>query len=283
MIKIGEYQILTITRQMTQGFYLEDEEGEEVLMPGAYITPDMEIGDEIKVFVYCDSEDRNIATTERPWLEIGGFAPLRVTDVNPVGAFADWGTSKGLFIPFSNQIVKLRPGQRIVVTMYLDELSDRLVGTTKLKAFLKHQADASLRMGQEVDLIVYAQTDLGYQVIVNQKFAGLVYHNEVIKPLKRGQQLKGYVKPIREDGKIDISISPIGHQSIEPNAQKILSKLDLRAGFLPFTDKSDPEDIREEFGISKKLFKKALGSLYKQKLVVLKEDGIYKEGMETWE
>ena len=275
MIRIGEYQTLTINREKQQGFYLQDNEGNEVLMPRPYITNSMNINDEVEVFVYCDSEDMDIATTEKPLLTIGQFGYLHVNDVNEIGAFCDWGVSKELLIPFRNQAYRLRPDQNCVVYLYLDEFTERLVGSTKLRGFLKQVADENVEMGQEVELLVSAETDLGFSVIINQTYAGLVYDNEVSNPLNIGQQIKGYIKPIREDGKIDVSLFPIGHQSIEPNAQKIMDKLKNNNGFLPFTDKSDPNQIRDEFGISKKLFKKSLGALYKQKMVLLKEDGIH--------
>ena len=164
----------------------------------------------------------------------------------------------------------------MVVYMYLDEQSGRLVGTTKLNSFLLHEADEHLQKGQEVDLLVYEKMDLGYRVVVNQKYTGLLYENEVPEALRLGRRLKGFIKPLREDGKIDVSIFPIGHKSIEPNAQKIMTKLAENGGFLPFTDKSNSEDIQKQFGISKKLFKKSLGALYRQKLVTLRDDGIYK-------
>jgi predicted RNA-binding protein (virulence factor B family) len=276
MIHIGEYQTLTIKREKPQGFYLADAEGNEVLMPGTYFTDDMNIDDEIEVCVYCDSDDRQIATTEKPMLTVGQFAYLQVTEVNKMGAFCDWGILKELFIPFRNQAAKMKPDQSYVVHLYIDKLSQRLVGTTKFKGFLKQLADENIQMGQEVDLLVYNENEVGYHVIINQTYAGLVYKNEVHKPLSPGQQLKGYIKPIREDGKIDVSLTPIGYQSIEPNAQKILDKLESNDGFLPYTDNSNPDLIREAFGISKKLFKKSVGALYKQKRIVLKEDGIYK-------
>jgi predicted RNA-binding protein (virulence factor B family) len=192
-----------------------------------------------------------------------------------MGAFCDWGVLKELLVPFSNQAYRMSYGRSYVVHLYLDEASDRLVGTTKLKNYLRQTADEELELGQEVELLVYGETDLGYLVIINQKYSGLVYANEVHLPPKIGDILKGYIKPIRPDGKIDVSLYPIGHESIEPNAHKILEKLKINKGFLPYTDKSDPDRIREEFSVSKKLFKKALGNLYKQKLVELKEDGIY--------
>lgn len=276
MIKIGEYQRLRINRELIQGYYLQCEDDYEVLLPRKYITDDMKVGDEVEVFVYCDSEDLEVATTEQPKLTLGQCAYLQVRDVNKTGAFCDWGVTKELFIPYRNQVEKLKSNQWAVVYLYLDEVSERLVGTTKIRPFLQKHADEDLRQGQEVDLLVYSRTELGYNVVVNQQYSGLVYHNEAPDGLKIGQSLKGYIKPIRDDRKIDISLFPVGHRSIEPNAQKILEKLDANQGFLPFTDKSAPDSIRQEFGISKKLFKKAIGNLYRQKLIRLEANGIRK-------
>ena len=267
--------MLTIKREKPQGLYLSDEEGNEVLMPRKFMTAEMKLNEEVEVFVYRDATDKHVATTETPLIKLGGFACLNVSDVNKTGAFCDWGISKQLFIPYRNQGAQLKKGQRVVVHMYLDEVTDRLVGTTKVSRYLKQEADENIQMGQEVDLMVYQRTELGYKVMINQAFSGLLYENEVQDSLYHGQQLKGYIKPIRDDWKIDVSLYPIGHQSIEPNAAKLLRHLENNNGFLPFTDKSDPELIRNEFGISKKLFKKALGALYKQRLVELKEDGVY--------
>ncbi len=275
MIKLGEYQILTPKREMPQGVYLEDEEGNEVLLPRGYVTPEMEMETEWRVFVYVDSSGLAVATTETPHFTIGQFAYLFVTQVNDVGAFCDWGINKELFVPFRNQASRLLRDERYVVYMYLDEQTQRLVGSTKLNQFLKKEADESLQMGQEVELLVYKETELGFKVIVDQTYDGLVYLNETPQPLRIGQTLTGYLKPIREDRKLDISLTPVGHQSIEPNAQKILEMLERKGGFLPFHDKSDPKQIRAAFGISKKLFKKATGTLYKQQLVELKDDGIH--------
>ena len=276
MLKIGEFQKLKVIREQNNGFYLSDHEGNEVLLPKREIHSDIKIGDEIKVFIYLDSEDLEVATCESPLITLNKFAYLLVKDVNRYGAFCDWGLPKDLIIPFRNQRMRLRPGQKCIVHMYLDEVTNRLVGTTKLHPFLKHQADANIRVGQEVDLLVTKKVDLGYKVIIDQEYSGLIYRNEVNFPIHPGQQFKGFVKPQRPDKKIDVSIHPIGHRNIEPNAQKILHMLERNKGFLPYSDKSDPEEIRRVFGISKKLFKKSLGALYKQRLVLLKPDGIYK-------
>ena len=277
MIKIGEYQKLNIDRELPQGFYLVDDDEDDVLMPRAYITEEMEIGDDIVVFVYCDSLGREVATTERPMLTIGEYAALTVKSVNEVGAFCDWGTSKELLVPHSNQAERLEEGKDYVVYMYLDEHSDRLVGTTKLSKFVKNEADEYIKMGQEVNVLVYKSTDIGYKVIINQTFGGLIYKNEVKKNLKIGQSLTGFIKPLRPDGKIDVSLDPVGYSSVSEHEDIILERLEMNNGFLPFHDKSDPELIRKEFGMSKKLFKKIIGSLYKQKKILIKDKGLFIE------
>ncbi len=233
-----------------------------------------EVGDQLKVFVYNDGEDL-CATTEHPFLEVGGFETLVVSEINMVGAFCNIGTEKELFIPYKNQTKDMIPNRKYVVHMYLDELTNRLVGTAKVKPFLVSEADETISFGQEVDLIIYAESQLGYMAIINQKFDGLIYESEMHgRILRHGEKLKGYIKPIREDGKIDLSLTPLGHKSIEPNAKKILEMLKAEEGYLPFNDKSDPEAIRNKFGLSKKLFKKAIGGLYKDRLIVIETDGI---------
>lgn len=274
MLEIGKFNKLIIKREAPQGFYLTNEEGEEVLFPRNFMTEEMDIGDELDVIVYRDSGNMNVATSEEPLITTGGFACLQINEVNDMGAFCDWGVQKELFIPFSNQKRALLPNRNYVIHMYHDEISDRLVGSAKISHFLIKEAEEDIVKGQEVDIIVYAETELGYKVVVNQKYAGLIYEDQVHEILRHGQKLKGYVKPIRDDGRIDISLQPLGHESIEPNAVKILDLLKANEGFLPYNDKSDPEMIRRKFGISKKLFKKATGNLYKQKLIVFENDGV---------
>ena len=260
---------------MPQGLYLIEKDGdEEILLPRSFVTDDMQIGDMIDVFVYCDSNDRDMASTEKPHLVVNEFAYLKVNSVNDIGAFCEWGTSKELLVPFRNQVKPMTAGKYYVVHMYLDEISDRLVGTTKLKNFLEQTGSESFTLGQEVDLLVYGSIDIGYKVIIDNKYAGLVYKNEARRELKIGQKLKGYLKPLRDDGKIDVSLTPIGHKSIVGNEKVILDKLNGAGGYLPFSDKSDPDIIRREFGLSKKLFKKVIGGLYRQKLIVIEKDGI---------
>jgi hypothetical protein len=273
MIELGEYHTLTIARETPQGFYLENDEGHEVLLPGVYRRRNMAIGDDLTVFVYGDSENRPVATTELPLLTVNTAAYLTVTDVNDFGAFCHWGLPKELFVPFRNQSYPLKVGQSVVVYMYFDRASQRLVGTVNLKGFFKDQIDEGLDKGQEVSMLVANRTDLGYRVILNQAYFGLVYDNEA-EDLAIGETRKGYIKPLRPDGKIDVSLHPIGVASIEPNAKKILFLLKQHDGFLPLSDQSDPQTIRDELGMSKKLFKKAVGALYRQRLIVLEDEGI---------
>jgi hypothetical protein len=275
MIEPGEFHHLLIVRETPQGFYLSDEEEGEVLLPGVYRTPAMKIDEYVEVFIYADSEGRAVATTETPLVTLNTAAPLKVAQVNEVGAFCDWGVGKQLFIPFRNQKGPLQAGETAVVYMYLDEQSQRLVGTTIYKNYFKERADDGLAKGQEVQVLIADKSELGYKAIVNQNYLGLLYANEVDRPLRVGSRLTAYVKPLREDGKIDLSLYAVGVENIEPNAQQLLEALQKSKGFLPFTDKSDPGAIRAEFGMSKKMFKKALGGLYRQRKVEIKDDGIH--------
>ena len=275
MLNIGQYQTLKIVREKPHGFYLECDEGQEVLFPRKYIKEEMKIDDEIEVFVYCDANDKDIATTEKPVFTVGRYATLVVNDVNKVGAFCDWGISKQLFIPFRNQEKELMLGQTCVVYLYLDELTDRLVGTTKLRKHLGVEANEELKIGAPVELIIYDETEIGYKAIVEQYYTGLLYKTDVNRELEYGESIEGYIKYIRKDGKIDLSLKPLSKKPIEPSAKKILERLKASKGFLPFNDKTDPAVIKNEFGMSKKMFKKSLGNLYKQKLILIKDDGIH--------
>ena len=275
MLNLGQYQILTIVRETPHGYYLECEEGDEVLFPRKFITESMDIGDAIEVFVYTDSGELPVATTEEPILTVNQFATLVVKDVNKIGAFCDWGVSKELLIPYRNQEKELLVGQTCVVYLYLDEMTGRLVGSTKLKKFLELEANAELSVGQRVELIVYAETDIGYKAIVEQYYSGLIYKSDLHNPLELCESIEGFIKYIRKDGKIDLSLTPLERKSIEPTSLKILERLKAADGFLPFNDKSDPPVLKREFGMSKKMFKKSIGNLYKQKLILIKPDGIH--------
>ena len=275
MLNIGQYQTLTIIRETPHGFYLECEEGEEVLFPRKFITEEMKVEDKIDVFVYRDSENLDVATTEKPIFTLGQFTTLEVQDVNRIGAFCEWGVTKQLFIPYRNQERELLVGQSCVVYLYLDELTDRLVGSTKLKNYLEKEANEELNVGQRVELIIYDETEIGYKAIVEQYYTGLIYKDENSSGLQIGESVTGFIKYIRKDRKIDLSLMPLERKSIEPTSQKILERLRAADGFLPFNDKTNPEILKKEFGMSKKMFKKSIGSLYKQKLIAIKSDGIH--------
>lgn len=279
MIHIGEQNTLTILRETDNGFYLIDKEENEVLLPNAYIKEGWAIGDEVEVFVFTDSEDRLTATTVVPKIKLDDFALLKVNEVNNIGAFLDWGLPKDLFVPFKEQKTKMREDKHYVVTMYLDYESERLVASSKIDSFLEFE-DIHLTEGQEVEIIIYERTPLGFNCIINKLYKGLIYENEVFRNLNIGEHTIGYIKTVREDYKIDVSLQKVGYVAQDENQEKILNILKGDAGYIGLTDKSKPEEIYEELKMSKKAFKKAIGGLYKQKLVWLKKDGIYltKEG-----
>ena len=274
MLFIGKYNYLTIQRLTSVGMFLSDVEGEEVLLPNQYLTDEMQIDDTIKVFVYLDSEDRPVATTETPKIIRNEFAYLEVTDVTEHGAFMDWGLIKDLFVPFREQSTPMQVGEWHVVFLYLDQKSSRLLASTKVDWYLENDR-LLVKEGDEVDLLIFRKTDLGYNAIVNQYHNGLIYGNEVFRELKVGDTLKGYVKKIRDENKLDISLQKTGFETVEPVGQQILDLLKKDNGFLNLSDSSSPEDIYSRLQISKKIFKKAIGGLYKQGLIKIADDGLH--------
>ncbi|WP_418513746.1 S1 RNA-binding domain-containing protein [Corallibacter sp.] len=274
MIKIGEYNTLEILRETDPGLFLADEEGNEVLLPNRYVPETFKIWDKIEVFVYLDNEERLVAVTDRPYIKKGDFALLRCNQVNKHGAFLDWGMVKELFCPFKEQAFKMKPGGWYLAYCYIDEKTDRLVASSKTNQFLDNSV-LTVEKFDEVDIIVSHPSEIGMNVIVNKKHLGLIFKDEIFKDISIGDRLKGYVKKIRHDNKIDIVLGQIGYRNIEPNAELIMRELEDNSGYLNLTDKSDPDAIKEQLQMSKKSFKKAIGSLYKQKLIELKEDGIY--------
>lgn len=273
MIEIGQYNTLKIIRDTSVGLFLSDG-NTDVLLPNKYVPKRFEIEDEIKVFVYLDHEERLTATTLKPYIKRDEFAYLQVSYINQYGAFLNWGLEKDLFVPFKEQARKMEEGKRYLVYAYLDEKTNRLVASSKLNQFLE-QENIELEIGEEVDLIVSHITELGINVIINFKYKGLLYKDEVFENLTPGKKLKGYIKNIREDKKIDVSLTLPGLEGIEENAQVVLEELKASNGFLRLTDNSHPEEIKTVLKMSKKAFKKAIGNLYKQKIISIKEDGIY--------
>lgn len=272
-MKLGEFNTLIIDRLTKVGLFLTDNTN-DVLLPLKYIPKDYKIGDEIKVFLYLDHEERPVATTLEPYIIINDFAFLRVNYTNSFGAFLDWGLEKDLFVPFKEQARPMEQGKRYLVHAYLDDKSDRIVGSSRVNKFLDN-SELDFQQGDEVDLIISHITDLGTNVIINKKHKGLMYSNEIYEDLRIGDKHKGYIKTIRPDNKIDVSFQKIGVENIEPNAEVILKELKANRGFLRLNDNSHPEDIKTVLKMSKKSFKKAVGLLYKDKIIEIKEDGIY--------
>ncbi|SHK61415.1 CvfB family protein [Maribacter aquivivus] len=273
MIELGRINNLEILRDTSVGLFLGDEEGNDVLLPNKYVPTTYEIGEKIKVFCYLDYDERPVATTLDPDIMLGEFRLLQVAEVNEFGAFMQWGLEKHLLVPFREQRVKMKEGQWYVVHCYLDERSGRLVASNKLDRFLSNDT-IDLKVWEKVDLVVTRQTDLGWEVIVNEKHKGLVYFNEVFKPINIGDVIPGCIKTIRKDNKLDISLQPLGTKVLEPAANKIYEVLVESGGFLGLHDKSAPEEIRDVFQMSKKTFKKGLGTLYKERKIKIESDGI---------
>lgn len=273
MIKIGDDNTLTIARHTSVGLYLTDGQT-DVLLPNKYVPKQYEIGDELIVFVYLDHEERLVATTLEPYIYINEFALLQVSYINEFGAFMDMGLEKDLFVPFREQARPMKERNRYLIYMYLDQKTNRLVGSSKLNQFLENK-DIDVVVGQEVELVVSHITELGINVIINEKYKGLMYQNQVYEDLRTGDRILGYIKNIRQDGKIDVSRTKIGIEGILDSADLILRELDKNNGFLGLNDASHPEDIKTVLNMSKKAFKKAIGTLYKQKKIDIRENGIY--------
>lgn len=273
MIEIGKYNTLKIVRDTQVGLYLSDGK-EDILLPNKYVPREFEVGEELIVFVYLDHEERPVATTLEPYIYLNEFALLRVNYTNKFGAFLDWGLEKDLFVPFREQARPMEKGKRYLVYMYIDEKSNRLAGTSKINQFLSNE-QLTVEEGEEVDLIISHITEMGINVIINEQHKGLMYKDQVYEDLRTGDRMKGYIKHIRPDNKIDVSLQKAGFENIEPNAEKVLDELRASRGFLRLNDDSHPEDIKTVLKMSKKTFKKAIGTLYKQKLIEIKEDGIY--------
>lgn len=273
MAAIGLINELEVVKEVDFGIYLDGGSHGEILMPKRYVPEGTKPGDQLSVFIYLDSEDRLVATSETPKAMVGDFALLKVVSVTPVGAFLDWGLPKDLLVPFREQHQRMEAGRSYLVYVYLDDESQRIVATSKLDKCVDN-IPVDYEVGEEVDLIVAGQTDLGFKAIIDNSHWGMLYKNEVFQPLKVGQKLKGFIKNIREDEKVDLALQKEGYEKIDSISQDILNKLAAHDGFLPLTDKSSPELIQETFKISKKNFKKAIGSLYKHRLIKLEENGI---------
>ena len=273
MIKIGNYNTLRVARFVDFGAYLTDDDNNEVLLPARYVPDDATVGDEIEVFVYTDSEDRPVAVTEHPFATVGEFAFLQVAQVNKFGAFLDWGVPKHLLVPFSEQRLRMEEGGIYPVYVYLDDITKRVVASGKLEKFLGNVIP-DYKPGQEVQALVWKHTDIGYKVIVDNLFQGMIYDNEVYAPLEIQQTITAYVKNVRDDGKIDLTVGDRAAKRVSDLTSLILDRIEHNGGRLTITDSSSPEEIKRAFHCSKKDFKKAVGKLYKERKIAIGEDCI---------
>ncbi|HJO55829.1 MAG TPA: S1-like domain-containing RNA-binding protein [Candidatus Scalindua sp.] len=273
MAEIGVYNNLRVIKEVDFGVYLDGGEHEEILLPRRYVSEDCKVDNIIKVFIYLDSEDRFIATTETPYAMVGDFALLKVVAVESVGAFLDWGLLKDLLVPFGEQSPTMEIGKSYIVRIYVDKQSNRIAATTRLDRYLDN-TPGNFHAAQEVELLICNQTDIGYKAIINGTHWGVIYSNEVFQPLKSGQKTKGYIKKVREDNKIDLSLHKPGYERVDDITDTILNVLKEQGGFISVTDKSSPETINKLFGVSKKTYKKAIGAIYRKRLITIEDDGI---------
>lgn len=273
MAILGKINPLKVVKQVDFGLYLDGGSDGEILLPTRYVPEGVAVGDTVSVFIYNDSDDRLIATTERPLAMVGEFAFLQVAAVSGPGAFLEWGLAKQLFVPYREQREPMVVGRNYPVFVYVDYESRRITASSKLARFID-TTKPELKEGDEVELLVYQQTDLGWKAIVNQQYCGVLYRNEVFRTLTIGQVLKGYIKLVRPDDKIDLTLHKPGYEKVGDFAPVLYDQLKAAGGFLPLTDKTPSEDIYNRFGVSKKTFKKVVGDLYKKRMIVLENSGI---------
>lgn len=274
MIEVGKVNTLKVLRETEVGFYLGDEDRNEVLLPISYAKEKYKSGKFLEVFVYPDADGKAIATTSKPYININEFAYLRVVSVNDIGAFLDWGIEKDLLVPFSEQKHKLTEDNFYVVFVYLDEVTNRIVASTKIDKFLDNE-ELTVKEGEEVDLIVYEESPLGFSAIINGQHQGLIYHNDIYKEVEIGDEMKGFVKNIREDKLIDLSFQKSGFKNVLDSTDVVMEYLQKHNGFVDLHDKSTPEEISIRLSMSKATFKKAIGILYRHRKILIKPDGIY--------
>lgn len=267
-IQLGRFNILEIVKEVDFGLYLDGGEYGEILLPLRYVPEEFEIGEMLNVFLYLDMDERMVATTLTPYVQVGGFAYLEVSWINEFGAFLDWGLMKDLFVPFREQKRDMEVGEKYIVYADLDEESYRIVGSAKIEKFLSKEFPPYAE-GDEVDILIWQKSDLGFKAIINDQFSGLLYDNEIFQPIYTGMRLKAFIKQVREDGKIDLILQQGGHQTVLDFSNSLLNYIKDNGGQTSFHDRSDAEEIYSVFGVSKKVFKKAIGDLYKRRLIRL--------------
>lgn len=272
-VKLGKYNQLEVVKEVDFGVYLDGGDDGEILLPTRYVPEECKPGDMLNVFIYLDNEERLIATTLEPLVQVGEFAWLEVAWVNEFGAFLDWGLMKDLFVPFREQKMKMQKGHKYIVHAHVDEDSYRIMASAKVERYLSKE-QPGYQPGEEVDILVWQKTDLGFKAIVENKFSGLLYQNEIFQPVETGMRLRAYVKQVREDGKIDLALQKPGAKKVDDFSEVLLQYIKDSDGFTSLNDKSAAEEIYDTFGVSKKTFKKAVGDLYKKRLILLEEGGI---------
>lgn len=275
-IHIGAYNNLIVARETAIGLYLDDG-AEGILLPKRFVPENTKVGDQLRVFVYHDSEDRVIATTQQPLGQVGDIVPLKAVTVTDQGAFLDWGLMKDIFVPKSKMLLPMRVGGIYIVYIYIDERTGRVTATEKVAPVLSNDV-LTVKEKDEVNLITYRRTDIGYTMIINSRHTGVLHFNDIFRNIQVGDQMKGYIRSIKPGNKIDLILGTQGHTRIGGDAGKIMEMLEQQGGFLPYHDKSDPEDIYATFAMSKKAFKMAIGNLFRQKLIVITDNGIRKAG-----
>ena len=273
-MNLGAWNELRLDRFTSVGAYLVDEEGNDVLLPNKYVEDDFREDDMVSVFIYRDSEDRLIATTLTPKIIVNQFGVLKCVELNQYGAFLEWGVEKHLFVPYREQPKELEEGKYYLIYLYVDDVTHRLVGTTRIRRYLQPAEPADLIPNEKVDLVICERTDLGVKVIVNHKYQGLIFKSDLHREVKMGYNISGFVKRVREDGKVDVVLQADGYDKIDGLSQELLDLIHKNEGFLHLNDKSSPEEIQEATGWSKKVFKQAVGNLYKRRLILIGENGI---------
>ena len=273
MVNIGQINTLVVVKKVDFGVYLDGKELGDILLPERYVPASCMLKDELDVFIYLDSEDLLIATTQTPKAMVGECAYLKVIEVNAVGAFLDWGLPKDLLVPYGEQQTPMEVGHSYVVTLYIDEASDRIAASSRLKKFV---VDTSpyFKPQQQVELLICERTELGYKAIVNQAVIGLLFNSDVVKPVSYGESLQGYVKQVREDNKLDLCLQLVSREALDALSQEILTFIEAQGGVISLTDKSTPEEIARQFGVSKSSYKKALGKLYQKRLVLIEKKSV---------
>ncbi len=272
-IELGKYNTLRVVKAVDFGMYLDGGIEGEILMPARYVPEGCQPGDEVEVFLYLDEEERLVATTLKPLVQVGEFACLEVAWVNQYGAFLNWGLMKDLFVPFREQKMKMEVGKKYVIHAHLDEESYRIVASAKVDRYLSKEK-AEYLPGDAVEILIWQKTDLGFKAIINNKYSGLLYDNELFQPLHTGDRLTAYVRQVREDGKIDLRLQRSGQANVEDFSATLLTYIQEHSGYIALGDKSPAEEIYNIFAVSKKTFKKAVGDLYKRRLITLTDNGI---------